>query len=70
MQRQCERHQLGCSAARATGGPTAYLEAPLGGAIAAARGSAPGEDREGRLATSRPAGALKCEALDAGLMCP
>jgi hypothetical protein len=53
MQRQCERHQLGCSAARVTVGPTASLEAPLRGAVAAARGSAPGEDREGRLATSR-----------------
>ena len=51
LQRRHERRRMGRSAAIAASGPTTALVAPLGGAVAAATRSAPGEDREGRQAT-------------------
>jgi hypothetical protein len=50
MERRCKRWLLGRSAASS---PTTAREAPLGGAVSAATGSAPGENREGRQATGR-----------------
>jgi hypothetical protein len=61
MQRRCERRLLGRSAAIAASGPTTAGEAPLGGAVASATGSAPGEKREGR-----QRGALKLESAGIG----
>ncbi len=69
MQRRCERRLLGRSAAITAHGPTTAGEAPLGGAVAAATGSAPGENREGRQATGRRFEARGSEAGECFSLC-